>query len=1076
MRAFHALWDHQGTGELLIWAEDGDLPAQGPARRGRRPAAPRPLPHPFAAPTARIVADTLDLGPALAGTAVSAATEGTAVLWLPGAATAPDASTQLVHAGSEPFDRPPDRPGAEEAVGLWPFIVPVLRLPPGPALDLLLSLVDVRTPDLHAGSSITVLAAVGGLALEMVAGGRILPDLVVGEDGRRVARWAALRSGLDEDRVRQLSAALPPSCRSLGRDTPGARRSAAGPSEADPGAIVAHALETIVDAVCREGLQHSRRMLAIPSRRSSTGATSAVEAWLEALVSPTPEVLAEPGELIKLEELVAEWRTDAAGRRGAWRLCLRLCEPEVETEDEPFNATAARSAGAVAEERWRVELLLQATDDLSLIVEAAEVWRSGTQLRHATRTLEAPHEVLLAELGRAVRVFPDLLPALREPAPTGLDTDLAGAHRFLAEVSPALEVAGFGVLLPSWWRRPSSRLGVKLKSTTKSRSRVAGGLLNEQGLCEFDWQAALGGQEVSAAELRRLAKLKAPLVRVRGQWMELRPGEAEQLLAFLDSGRRRAARTMTVSEVLRVATGTEAHSSGVPVVGVEADGLLGALLRGDLEEKLEVRHTPEGFAGELRPYQRRGVAWLDLLERTGLGACLADDMGLGKTAMVLALLQAERDASAPPAGPTLVVCPTSVVGNWEREAQRFTPGLVVYVHHGATRARAEAFAAHVAGVDVVITSYALVDRDRAALSAMTWGRIVLDEAQNVKNPEAKQTKAVRALQATRRLALTGTPVENHLGELWSIMEILNPGLLGTASSFREQFAIPIERYREEDAAERLRTLTRPFVLRRLKTDRTIITDLPDKIEMKVLCNLTREQATLYKAVVDEMLRRIRESEGIERKGLVLATMLRLKQVCNHPAQFLADGSALGGRSGKLERTVEILDEVRQGNERALVFSQFAEMGEMLRNHLQHRLGSEVAFLHGGVPRKRRDAMVEEFNDESADIPFMVLSLKAGGTGLNLTAANHVVHYDRWWNPAVENQATDRAFRIGQRRNVQVRKLVCTGTLEDRIDQMIESKQELADRIVGAGEGWLTELSTDELAKVFRLSAHAVGSA
>jgi SNF2 family DNA or RNA helicase len=378
----------------------------------------------------------------------------------------------------------------------------------------------------------------------------------------------------------------------------------------------------------------------------------------------------------------------------------------------------------------------------------------------------------------------------------------------------------------------------------------------------------------------------------------------------------------------------------------------------------------------------------------------------------------------------------------------------------------------VADADLVITSYPLVDRDRTALAAVGWERIVLDEAQNVKNPEAKQTKAVRSLRAPRRIALTGTPVENHLGELWSIMEILNPGLLGSAAAFRERFAVPIERYREEEPAEQLRTLTRPFVLRRVKTDRTIITDLPEKMEMKVVCTLTREQATLYQAVVDEMLRRIDETEGIERKGLVLATMLRLKQVCNHPAHYLGDGSALPGRSGKLERATEILDEVRQGGEKALVFTQYAEMGALLRQHLQQRLGCRVGFLHGGVRRKDRDRMVAELQDGD-DVPVMVLSLKAGGTGLNLTAANHVVHFDRWWNPAVENQATDRAFRIGQRRDVQVRKLVCAGTLEERIDQMIEAKRDLADRIVGGGESWLTELSTDDLVEVFRLSAHAM---
>jgi non-specific serine/threonine protein kinase len=413
-----------------------------------------------------------------------------------------------------------------------------------------------------------------------------------------------------------------------------------------------------------------------------------------------------------------------------------------------------------------------------------------------------------------------------------------------------------------------------------------------------------------------------------------------------------------------------------------------------------------------------------------------------------------------------------VVGNWAREAARFTPAIAVHVHHGPGRAKGEALAEAVGKADLVVTSYQLAERDRGALGALEWRRLVLDEAQHVKNPAARQTRAVRALRAGRRVALSGTPVENHLGELWSIMEILNPGLLGSEAAFRREFAVPIERYREEDAAERLRTLVRPFVLRRVKTDRTVAADLPEKIEMKVPCPLTREQATLYQAVVDEMLRRIERSEGIERKGLVLSTMLRLKQVCNHPAQYLSDGSALAGRSGKLERTVELLEEVAEAREKALVFTQFAEMGALLQAHLTERLGERVDFLHGGVPRTRRDAMVEEFQSDAGEPAVLVLSLRAGGTGLNLTAANHVVHFDRWWNPAVEAQATDRAYRIGQRRDVQVRTLVCAGTIEDRIDQLIEGKRELAAQVVGTGEAWLTELTTAELADVLALAPDA----
>jgi non-specific serine/threonine protein kinase len=861
-----------------------------------------------------------------------------------------------------------------------------------------------------------------------------------------------------------------------------------------------------------------------PSRRKAERTVPVTEAWLVALSSPSPAVVADAAALAKLERLVSEWRAGAAAAGGPWRLCLRLREPapdldildsegDLGSEGDGVTPTGGPAQHGSAQhypadgsaprdqtDRWRLDLLLQATDDLSLVVEAEEVWRSGTRLQQASRSLEAPHEVLLTELGRAVRAYPALDEALRQPVPTGIDLDLEGAHCFLATAAPALELAGFGVLLPAWWRRPQARLGVRLRASSPSSGRAgSSGLLGEESLCQFDWEAALGDQQIGRAELRRLAKLKAPLVNLRGQWVELRPGEVAQLLSFLDAEpKARRQRTMTVADVLRVAAGTDAQRLGVPVLGVSSEGWLNSLLRGEVEHELEVRPTPRGFIGELRPYQQRGVAWLEMLERLGLGACLADDMGLGKTATVLALLQAERagrgPGSRPPArsaardkakaepavdasltAPTLVVCPTSVVGNWAREAEHFTPDLSVMVHHGAKREREAAFHAQALATDMVITTYALATRDRATLAKVPWARIVLDEAQNVKNPETKQAKAVRTLPAPAKVALTGTPVENHLGELWSIMEILNPGLLGSATSFREKFIIPVQRFREEEAAEQLRRLTRPFILRRLKTDRTIISDLPDKFEMKVLVNLTREQVTLYQAVVDEMLRRIDESEGIERKGLVLTTMLRLKQVCNHPTQFLGDGSALAGRSGKLERTTEILEEVIDGGERALVFTQFFEMGTLLVDHLSARLGCRVAFLHGRVARRQRDAMVESFQDSVSESPIMVLSLKAGGTGLNLTAANHVIHFDRWWNPAVENQATDRAFRIGQRKDVQVRKLVCAGTLEDRIDQLIESKRDLAERVVGAGEGWLTELSTEELTEVFRLSAGALAA-
>jgi len=457
---------------------------------------------------------------------------------------------------------------------------------------------------------------------------------------------------------------------------------------------------------------------------------------------------------------------------------------------------------------------------------------------------------------------------------------------------------------------------------------------------------------------------------------------------------------------------------------------------------------------------------------------VADNILCHNTIQLITLLLHDSELAAkqgePMPNPTLIICPMSIVGNWQRELQRFAPSLSVMIHHGAERLTDEAFREEAKKHDVVITTYALALRDKEHLSPIEWEYVVLDEAQNIKNESAKQTKAIRGLNARHRIALTGTPVENRLSELWSIMEFLNPNYLGSGQDFSKKFAIPIERYHDKNRAETLKRLLQPFVLRRLKTDKAIIQDLPDKMEMKVFCNLTQEQASLYEAVVKEMIEKIEQSEGIERKGLVLSTLLKLKQICNHPAQFVGDGSSLPDRSGKLARLEEMLAEALAAGDKALIFTQFAEMGKMLRNHLQETLGCEVLFLHGGTPKKQRDAMVQRFQEDRRGAPIFILSLKAGGVGLNLTAANHVFHFDRWWNPAVENQATDRAFRIGQQKNVQVHKFVCVGTLEERIDLMIEQKKVLAESIVGSGENWLTEMSTDQLKELFALSREAVG--
>jgi SNF2 family DNA or RNA helicase len=1375
----HGLW--QPTGHLGLWAEDSTVST-------RRSHA-----HPFAAP-AEAVAAAL-------GDAAAKGSHATATLQLPSAGGRPLDSPELVRTDAPPRIR--------AAVALAPWRVPTLELDPDAALQLLRGLDD----RVAHGSSLRHAAEVAAFASDLVRRGRVLPTV-----GEGTAAWRPLLTGADAAWARALAAALPPSGRAAG---------------GNPGTLVGAALDALVDAAARTALD---------GVRLAGGRGTISGSWLGALSGRERRVDAEAPELAALAGAVAEWQRDAAG--GAVRACFRLVEPDEEAGPTEGQAAEGRAA-------WRVDFALQAAEEPSLVVDAERVWRSKGALRALARHLDAPQETLLTELGRASRLWPELDDALRTAKPSTLELDVTGAHRFLREGAPLLHAAGFGVLLPTWWGRPGSRLGAKLRARGR---RTAPGTVATQSavgmrsLVDYQWELALGDEPLSEKELRELAKLKTPLVRLRGQWVELDAKHLAAGLKLLKSGGE-----MSVGELLHLGLSMEDDPDALPIQAVTADGALGDLLAGEAERHLAPIDPPPTFAGTLRPYQKRGLAWLTFLQSLGLGGVLADDMGLGKcvlggtpvflngrlvdaehawaefagptvsdgegewaiptrplvtnalsggpfpgpmvqaavrrlyrqrvsewlrrvrlddgsevvttrrhkllgthgwtndvkvgdrlcvparltwrgepvdphlttllawqisegneprrgllqitqkdtavlervrrsapdlgdrlglrmnnsvrrlhkggdvldlrsvaymryleergyrwgrrsagtaipdfvvaaddatialflrefftaqgsvipaTRMVeissvspvvmrqlstmlrrfgiwlrlsvrhkraangsgilrpyhvgtvtgpsLRLFQEHVGFSDPvqaaklakvcaaPAGtnvdglgdlgdalawragtevrfaevvsvedvhhtgwvydfevaphhnfvaggmlchntvqllalmsgdeagvgPTLLVCPMSLVGNWEREAAKFAPGLRVHVHHGAERPRGAQFAAAVREADVVVTTYSVAARDAEALGEIPWHRVVVDEAQAIKNAATRQAAAVRALPARHRVAVTGTPVENRLADLWSIMDFANPGLLGAAAAFKKKYAEPVERHGDEEAAARLRRITGPFVLRRLKTDKSIISDLPDKLEMEVLCNLTGEQASLYQAVVDDMIAKIERSDGIERRGLVLATMSKLKQVCNHPAQFLHDDTRLAGRSGKLARLEEILEEVLAAGERALLFTQYAEFGGMLRAHLSARYGREVLFLHGGVSKQDRDTMVARFQGPGGP-PVFVLSLKAGGTGLTLTEANHVVHVDRWWNPAVEDQATDRAFRIGQRRAVQVRKFVCAGTVEEKIADMIREKRGLAAKIVGTGEQWLTEMSTSELRQLFALEAGAV---
>jgi superfamily II DNA or RNA helicase len=1081
MLVIHGNWAY---GALQVWAEDSGLPPQAPPRGGRPSRAPRP--HPFAA-APEVLADALADALAGAGTGdlPRKAVDDELTLRLPSTPGGPLASPELLTAPADPTETP-----AARKPSLAGWRVPVLVFEPAVATSLLAALAELPPGDVVASGSIGYLAAIVRFADDLASRGRVLPVLAV-EDGGYAARWRPVLSAADARYARELAAAMPPACRAVLPSTGADAGLATTGAGAAPGPLLADMLDAVADTAARTRLPGAL----LPARKGRRPARiQLAERMLLALTAPQPllEVAdaTDEREARALAAAFADWLAGAALPGGSVRTCFRLVEPpagqsgvdEAPVVDVTALAVAgpADGTGAGSPDTWRVEFSLQSADDPSLMLPAADVWTGagyGWLPAALAQHTSHPEEELLAGLGTAARLFPALDGALREAAPAQLTLDTAGALEFLRETGPLLTAAGFGVLMPDWARK--TRLGLKLTTRSSSSGSSASGRQSQfgmQDLISFRYDLALGDDVLTAAELAELAERKVPLVRVRGQWVELDDRHLKAALKFL-AGKRSG--TMTAGEVLGAAMGTDGRPGDLPLAEVEADGWLGDLLSGQADKRLEPRETPAGFRGTLRPYQQRGLSWLSFLGRLGIGAVLADDMGLGKTVQLLSVLWAERVETGSvrdeAACPTLLICPMSLVGNWQREAERFTPDLAVHVHHGADRLAGAELAAAMSGTDLVITTYQTAVRDLAALSEVSWWRVVCDEAQAIKNHLSQQAKAVRSLPGASRIALTGTPVENQLSELWSIMEFANPGVLGTEKAFRDRYAVPIERHGSEEAARELRRITQPFVLRRLKTDKSIISDLPDKQEMKVWCNLTQEQASLYAATVTDMLSRVDgASDDITRRGLVLATMAKLKQVCNHPAHLLGDGSRLPGRSGKLARLEELCEEIAAEGDKALCFTQYAEFGRMLQPYLSARIGCPVIFLHGGTAKKQRDAMVARFQEADGPLLFL-LSLKAGGTGLNLTAANHVIHVDRWWNPAVEDQATDRAFRIGQRRDVQVRKFVCVGTLEERIDAMIEQKKALAEQIVGTGESWLTELSTAALREVLALSPEAVSS-
>lgn len=1027
MIVLHGTWKPpvqiQERGNFFLWGESST--SQQVKRKGSL-ATRTPRPHPFQASHDDISRIITSFDP---GDINKKTLPDRTFISLPSYLDAPQASPDLMR--DDEFDN-----GMEKVV-LSTWQIDGLSIPPEDAVALLTSLSGFWTgiDGFAIGSDFNFWSKVSKFAMELLSKQHFVPGIVASpNNGRKFARWQYVLNDQDDlSRMSMLAGGMPPICRSLEQNR-----------LPHPEAYLSDFLNNAVDGSIRRWM---------PLSEISSKTTGLSSAWLESLATGAPIKTHAIG-LKSLSEGIRSWSEPIRDiRTSGFRTCFRLEAPLPEADDS-----------------WSLRYFLQAADDPSLLVPAGDVWKeSGDSLQFLTRKFDHPQEKMLADLGKASRLFTPIEDSLNTATPVAAHLDTKHAYAFLKEAAPLLSESGFGVLIPPWWNKGAAKtqLGIKLNIRPKPEPKTRRGIFTFDSIVNYNWQLALGGEAISEEEFRHLSSLKEPLVRIRGQWVELKKDEIDTAIKFF---RSRNSGEMKLAEAMRIGMIPGESQTGLPITGFEAKGKLSSLfdqLSG--KKKIKEQQQPESFEGVLRPYQVKGFSWLAFLQQYGIGACLADDMGLGKTIQLLALLlKGKEDGNV---GPVLLICPTSVVGNWQREAKKFAPSLRVLVHHGISRKKKE-FLDEVLNYDLVISTYALTYRDEDILDKVEWNGIVLDEAQNIKNSSTKQSQAVRRIKADYRVALTGTPVENRLGELWSIMDFLNPGYLGSAAGFRRAFALPIERYNNKEAGMQLRSIVTPFVLRRLKTDSTIIKDLPDKIEVKEHCNLTKEQATLYEAVVKDMLRKINDSEGIERKGAILSALMRLKQVCNHPAQFLDDGSSLPDRSGKLNRITEMLEEALSEGDSALIFTQFARMGHMLKAHFQKIFGQEVMFLHGGVNQKQRDQMVMRFSEKNGPRIF-ILSLKAGGVGLNLTRANHVFHFDRWWNPAVENQATDRAFRIGQTKNVQVHKFICDGTLEERIDEMIESKKELAENIIGTGEGWLTEMTTEQLKDLFTLRREAV---
>ncbi|WP_234440654.1 DEAD/DEAH box helicase [Streptomyces rimosus] len=891
--------------------------------------------------------------------------------------------------------------------------VPALLLPIAEAVPLLAH--ARHDPAAHPAAACWGAAVLH--ALHLAARGRLLPGLTAQDTD---AWRAGPLDPEDAAHLRAIAAAMPPEAYAV--PLPDSR-----PLQVhDPVQLVRALVDAVTDALPRTPA--AAHMIGAPFAATAPQYLPGARDWAAEVAAGVDAGVRLSLRLDLAAHGLFDMRDDAGtGRDGA--------------SDTPTDTSAA-PARTAAEERSAAAAVLQvhSLTDPTLVTDAGQLWEGEGPDHFGPR---ARVDTLLA-LRRAARVWPPLARFLERPVPDVLPLAEEELYELLGDAAPRLAAAGVAVHWPKELARGLTAAAVIRPAPGTAADGF--GFFDTEKLLQFRWQVALDGLPLSEAEMDTLAEAHRPVVRLRDQWVLVDP-------ALVRKARKRELGYLDPVDALAVTLNGATEVDGEEVEVVPMGAL--AALRSRLTQDAPVPPQPAGLHATLRDYQLRGLAWLDRMTSLGLGGCLADDMGLGKTVTVIALHLHRR-----PTAPVLVVCPASLLGNWQREIERFAPGVPVRRFHGTGRSLED--------VDggFVLTTYGTMRSSAAALAARSWAWVVADEAQHVKNPRSSTGKALRGIKAPARIALTGTPVENNLSELWALLDWTTPGLLGSLKTFRALYAREVEGGEDPETAERLARLIRPFILRRKKSDPGIAPELPPKTETDHPVALGREQAALYEAVVRETLARIEAAEGIARRGLVMKLLMALKQICNHPAQYLKEAApGLAARSGKLELLDELLDTILAEGGATLIFTQYVEMARLLERHLTARgIGNQL--LHGGTPVKQREEMVDRF--QAGHTPVFLLSLKAAGTGLNLTRAGHVIHYDRWWNPAVEEQATDRAYRIGQTQPVQVHRLIAEGTVEDNIAELLTAKRALADAVLTGGETALTELTDAQLADLVSL--------